>query len=202
LYPQEGRAWGKTASSAWQQGDEASFTLDGGSAMVLELQSAPAAMTQPLEVNRPADTADSFRQYQQIGEYDPAFAGGTWKGTFTVPRRIFEQLAARQKAWPIPWTSEDYRTTWLAPQRLLLFVQIAEPDDAWEATLRIDGRVAELKKAYSAVRAAKRTFVGFYADLSLIAPDVAHTIELDLPKLKPGQLQGVFFENVETAIEK
>ena len=200
LYPREGRVWGKTSSSGWQQGDEARFTLDGGSAMVLELQ--PAAAAQPLEVDGPDAEAGSFRQYQQIGEYDPAFAGGTWKGAFTVPKRIFDQLAARQKAWPIPWTSEDYRTTWLAPQRLLLFVQIAEPDDAWEPTLRIDGREVELRKAYSAVRVEKHTFVGFYADISLVAPDVAHAIELELPKLNPGQFQGVFFENVETDIPK
>jgi hypothetical protein len=198
LYPREGRVLGKTPVTGWQYGDEATFTLDGGSAMVLELQTAPPITTQPLTPASQATESALVRQYQQVGEYDPSFAGGPWKGTFTVPRRVFDQLAARQKAWPIPWTSEDFRTTWLAPQRLLLFVQIAEPDDAWEAALRIDGRAVELKKAYTAVRAAKRTFVGFYADISLVAPDVAHTIELDLPRLRPGQLQGVFFENLET----
>ena len=77
-------------------------------------------------------------------------------------------------------------------------MQIAEPDPAWEARLTIDGRTAELRKAYSAVRTAPRTFVGFYADLSLLAADREHTLELELPRLRPGQLQGVFFENVET----
>jgi len=138
-----------------------------------------------------------FRQYQQIGAYDPAFEGGRVSSRFTVPQRVFDQLAARQKAWPIPWTAEDYRTTWLAPERLLLFVQIAEPDPAWEARLKVDGRVVELRKAYSAVRTAPRTFVGFYADLSLLAADREHTLELELPRLRPGQLQGVFFDNIE-----
>jgi hypothetical protein len=55
----------------------------------------------------------------------------------------------------------------------------------------------ELKKAYSAVRAVPRTFVGFYADLSMLAADTPHRFELDLPALKPGQLQGVYFENIE-----
>ncbi len=128
----------------------------------------------------------------------PAFAGGRFSARFTVPQRVFDQLAARRKAWPIPWTAEDYRTTWLAPERLLLFVQIAEPDPSWEARLTIDGRVVELRKAYSAVRTAPRTFVGFYADLSLLSADREHTLELELPRLRPGQLQGVFFENVET----
>jgi hypothetical protein len=146
---------------------------------------------------RAAFAGAEFRQYQQVGSFDPGFAGGRWTGKVTIPQRIFDQLAARQKAWPLPWTSEDYRTTWLAPERLLLFVQIAEPDDRWEARLRIDGRTVELKKAYTAVRAARRTFVGFYADLSLLSPDREHAIELDLPPLRPGQLQGVFFENLE-----
>lgn len=138
-----------------------------------------------------------FRQLQPVVEVPAGFAGGKLSGRFTVPQRVFDQLAARRMAWPIPWTAEDFRTTWLAPERLLLFVQIAEPSDKWEARLTIDGRTVELKKAYTAVRVASRTFVGFYADLSLIAPDKAHAFELELPALKPGQLQGVFFENVE-----
>jgi hypothetical protein len=139
----------------------------------------------------------AFRQYQPIVDYDPDATGGRIERTFTIPRRIFAQLAARRKAWPIPWTAEDFRTTWLVPERLLLFVQIAEPDAQSEARLRIDGRSVELRKAYSAVRSAPRTFVGFYADLSMLAPDTPHSFELDLPTLKPGQLQGVFFENIE-----
>jgi hypothetical protein len=47
------------------------------------------------------------------------------------------------------------------------------------------------------VRAARGTFVGFYADVSALAPDREHALELQLPALKPGQFQGVFFENVE-----
>jgi hypothetical protein len=139
-----------------------------------------------------------FRTCQQVGQYDPSFEGGLFSARFTVPQRIFDQLAARRKEWPIPWTSEDYRTTWLVPERLLLFVQIAEPDPSWEASLTIDGRTVELRKAYSAVRTAPRTFVGFYADVSLLEPGREHTLELKLPRLRPGQLQGVFFENVET----
>jgi hypothetical protein len=138
-----------------------------------------------------------FRKLQQIGSYDPVFAGGSFTGTFTIPSRVFDQLAARAKAWPIPWTAEDYRTPWLVPERLLLFVQIAEPDDRMEARLTIDGRTVELRKAYSSIRVYPRAFVGFYADVSLLSADREHRIELELPRLKPGQFQGVFFENVE-----
>jgi hypothetical protein len=144
-----------------------------------------------------------FRHYQQIDRYRKEFTGGMVSGTFRVPQRVFEQLAARRKAWPIPWTEEDLRSTWLAPERLLLFVQFAEPDDQWTATLKIDGQPVELKKAYASVRVNRRNFVGFYADLSSLAPDVEHRYELETPAgLKPGQFQGLFFENVETEYTK
>ena len=140
---------------------------------------------------------EEFGKLQQVGTYDSTFAGGTFRGTFTIPQRVFDQLAARQRAWPIPWTAEDYRTTWLAPQRLLLFVQIAEPDDRWQARMTIDGREVALQKAYSSVRRVPRDFTGFYADVSLLAAGVPHTVALNLPRLRPGQFQGLFFENVE-----
>jgi hypothetical protein len=140
-----------------------------------------------------------FRHYQQVDSYRPNFTGGTVTATFSVPQRIFDQLAARRREWPIPWTEEDRRSTWLDPGRLLLFVQIAEPDDLWEASLKIDGQPVELRKGYASVRANRRNFTGFYADVSALAPDREHKLELVLPTgLKPGQYQGVFFENVET----
>jgi hypothetical protein len=257
LFPVEGRLLGKPGTGYWQAGDRVSLAMDGGSAVVLELQPAPEAVHEPvlfgaaghvairggvlsidgaqgeagtkqewLVVAPAADRVTAarvngkpvrfsltpsgalsipvslagapFRHYQQVGADAPAFAGGRFTARFTVPARIFDQLAARRRAWPIPWTTEDYRTTWLVPERLLLFVQIAEPDPQWEARLVIDGKPVELKKAYSAVRAEPGTFVGFYADLSSIAADEEHTLELDVPRLRPGQWQGVFFDNVET----
>ena len=130
-----------------------------------------------------------FRHYQQI---DPA-------GPLRIPKRIFDQLAARRQAWPIPWTSEDYRSTWLAPQRLLLYLQFAEPDDRWDVRLKIDGRPVDLLKAYASVRAVRRDFVGFYADISLLSPDRDYKLELQLPaEIKPSRFQGLFVENVET----
>lgn len=139
----------------------------------------------------------AFRQLQPVVIPDSAFAVGRVRGTFTIPKRIFDQLAERRRQWPIPWTSEDYRTTWLAPERLLLYLQFAEPDDKWEASLTIAGRPVELRKAYTAVRAVRSTFVGFYADLSQLEPDRVYPFELELPRVKPGQFRGVFFENVE-----
>lgn len=141
---------------------------------------------------------DVFSHSQQVGAYDPGFTGGTFTAAFRIPKRIIQQLSARKKAWPIPWTAEDLRTTWLAPERLLLYVHIAEPDDKMTLALKIDGAPVELQRAYSSIRVHAPSFVGFYADVSRLAPDKEHQLELELPQLAPGQFQGVFFDNVET----
>ena len=256
LFPLSGRLVGKPNVGVWAAGDRVPIAIDGGSAIVLEVQpwspttdpvlfNAPGTATmdgealaiagargevgsttdlfvqlpsgratasvtingEPAEIASRAPTGVTvratfdgamFRHYQPVVEVPDGFAGGKVTGTFTIPRRIVDQLAARRKAWPIPWTPEDFRTTWLVPERLLLFVQIAEPDARWDARLTIDGRTVELRKAYSAIQSAAKTFVGFYADLSMLDADRPYTFELELPKLAPGQLQGVFFENVET----
>jgi hypothetical protein len=85
--------------------------------------------------------------------------------------------------------------------RLLLFIQIADPMDTWNVGLKVGGRTVEVRKAYSDVYPLGRevTFTGFYADLSDLAADTPHQLEVSLPAgLKPGQFQGLFLENVET----
>jgi len=138
-----------------------------------------------------------FRRLQPAAIGDTTFSGGTVRGELTIPRRVFDQLAARKRAWPIPWTTEDSSTTWLVSDRLLLYAQFAEPNDKWEVRLRIDGQPVEMRKAYTAVRAVPSTFVGFYADVSRLDPDRPHRFELDIPAMRPGQFRGLFFENVE-----
>lgn len=122
---------------------------------------------------------------------------GSLTATFTVPARIQAQLARRQERWPIPWTKEDYNTSWLVPERLLLFVQIAEPTDSMVVKAKVDGTRVTLTRAYSSVREDSKCFVGWYADVSTISMDQPHTINLTLPKLEPGRFQGLFFDNVE-----
>jgi hypothetical protein len=124
-------------------------------------------------------------------------SNGRWDGSFLLPARIRRQLLQRKESWPIPWTKEDYETTWLVPERLLLFVQFAEPDDQMAVRMWIDGTPFELKRAYSSVRQHHASFVGFYADLSSIAPDMTHEIRLEMPILGTARFQGVFFDNVE-----
>jgi hypothetical protein len=123
---------------------------------------------------------------------------GSWTGTFTVPHRIQAQLASRRALWPIPWTKEDYATTWLVPERLLLFVQLAEPTDSMAVSAGVDGSELPLARAYSSVREHSGSFVGWYADISGISADHPHTIHLILPKLDSGRFQGLFFDNVES----
>jgi len=175
----------------WGLGDTISISVEGESYRVLAIAPVGRRVAAP-----PAPLAAvSFNR--QIGVVDSSFTGGSFAATFSVPRWVFDQLAARRRAWPIPWTAADSVATWLVPERLLLFVQIAEPDDAWTASLRIDGRPVELEKAYSSIRRVPGDFVGFWADISALSPDPTHTLELQLPSMKLGQLQGVFLENVE-----
>jgi hypothetical protein len=122
---------------------------------------------------------------------------GTFTGTFSVPYRIRTQLSQRRQRWPIPWTKEDYATTWLVPERLLLFLQVTEPNDSMPLHAELDGSPLTFTRAYSSVREDPECFVGWYADLSTIAVDSPHTIYLNLPQLEVGRLQGFFFDNVE-----
>jgi hypothetical protein len=135
-----------------------------------------------------------FAQAQEI-EVAPG-ADGLLSGSFAIPQRVFDQLAARKLKWPIPWNREDYESTWLAPERLLLFVQFSDGSDSTRVEANLDGKPLALKQAYSSSRADAPCFVGFYADLSTLAPDVRHTIELRIPQGAAGKLQGVFFDNV------
>lgn len=109
-------------------------------------------------------------------------ANGSVTGSFVVPRRVFDQLNAHKRQWPSPWTPGDYQTTWLDPSRLLLFVQFAERRDSMNVPSRLDEKPLVLKPAYSSVRVYAASFVGFYADLSSITPDVRHTIKLQTPE--------------------
>ena len=138
---------------------------------------------------------DRFAQAQEVAlarEGDGELAGG-----FQVPQRIFDQLDARKREWPIPWTRQDYESTWLVPERLLLFVQAVDGKDSAAVTATVDGRPLPFQPAYSSSRVDSPSFVGFYADLSTIAPAAPHTIRLHVTGLDPAQLQGVFFDNVE-----
>ena len=55
------------------------------------------------------------------------------------------------------------------------------------------------KAAYTAIVRSnpKNTFTGWYADVTSLTPDESHIFEVELPKLAPGQFQGLFLDTVE-----
>jgi len=137
---------------------------------------------------------ERFAQAQEIAAYPGP--SGSLTGSFVVPQRVLDQLAARRREWPIPWTTEDYQSTWLVPERLLLFVQTSMPLVPQTVTGTLDGQPLDLRPAYSSSRADAACLVGYYADLSTVKAGARHTIKLRQPEMSSGQLQGVFFDNV------
>lgn len=141
-----------------------------------------------------------FHRNQQIGVYDPTFTGGVSTAVASVPGRIFRQLLRRRADWPVRYTPDDLLATWLGSDRLLLYLNIADADDKMAVSLRIDDKPVALTPAYSSVypQSQQTTFIGWYADVSTLRPEIPHRFEVALPTLRPGQFQGLFFDNVET----
>lgn len=138
------------------------------------------------------------QRFSQAQEIHLASDGqGTLTGTFSIPQRVFDQLQARKEAWPIPWTKDDYFTTWLAPARLLLYVQLADPRESMTASATLNGLPLPLQRAYTSVRIQASDFIGFYADLSALRSATNYRLSLKMPQSTRDQLEGVFFDNVE-----
>ncbi|HAK97017.1 MAG TPA: hypothetical protein DCM87_19005 [Planctomycetes bacterium] len=143
----------------------------------------------------------AFGARQRIGSPDPSFAGGVYKAEATIPARVFAQLAARARAWPVAYSAEERAAAWLNSDRLILFISVADPDDEklTGVALAVDSRPVEVKPAYTAIVRSnpRNTFVGWYADISSLAPDVPHVFEATLPALDPGRFLGLFLDTVE-----
>jgi hypothetical protein len=141
-----------------------------------------------------------FTQCQQIGKYDSNFTGGVVKGSFIIPQRIFDQLAARKKAWPVNYTKDDLIAPWLGSDRLLLLVSIADAKPSMKVEVKINGEPVEVKKAFNGIypNSGDQTFIGNYIDISDLANDTKYNIEVTTPTLEPGQFLGLYFDNIET----
>ena len=141
-----------------------------------------------------------FGSSRRVGKEEAEAAGGTLQAQFTVPARVFKQLAARKTKWPVDYSEDDLRAPWLAPWRLLLYVPAVDGKDSADVAMAINGKPVEVRKAYNGVypRSPDRTFVGYYADVSWLKPDAAYALSVTVPGLEPGRFPGVFFENVET----
>ena len=140
-----------------------------------------------------------FRHYQQIDRYDPASPAGR-------SRRISRFPSGCSSNWRPAQSVADSVDPGRLPQHLAGSGAPApvradrgpgRPVDGIAENRRSAGRTAEGVRL--GARLSRRNFTGFYADLSRLSADVAHTLELDVPAgMKAGQFQGVFFENVET----
>ena len=160
-----------------------------------------------------------FPKAYSLIKYDSSFKGESVKAEITIPQRIFDQLNQRKIDWPVSYSDDDKLAPWLAPSRLLLYIQVADPyqDVKVQAenkqniavrkepirksaySLLIDGKSFELKEAYNGVYPnVERSYLGVYADISSLQPDVPHKIVVKLPGgLQAGQFQGVFVDHVE-----
>jgi hypothetical protein len=151
-------------------------------------------------------SGEYFSHNQSLTDYDASFDNQIVNTKFMVPQRIFTQLKERKQKWNIDWTEEDLKCTWLAPERLLLYIQIAEPDFRMEVEAKINGKPVKVNKAYSSRTPGRlkmgkghNTFTGFFVDVSGLQANVEYNVQVTLPAdLKPGQFQGLFFENVVT----
>lgn len=168
----------------------------------LTINGFPAAFEQKDMVitTKASFTGERFSQCQQIGKYDPNNTGKSFTGEFTIPKRIFDQLAARKKAWPVNYTDDDLLATWLGPDRLLLLISIADANPKMAVSAKIDGKPAEVKQAWNGIypSSGDQTFIGNYIDISNLKPDTKYKLEVTLPQLEPGRFLGVYFDNVVT----
>lgn len=143
---------------------------------------------------------ERFAPAHAVLPYDRDFAGTSASGSFRIPAWVRGQLARAKAAWPVTYTEDDLIAPWLGQDRLLLFVQIADANDKMAVSMTIDGQPVPVKKAYNSIypESVPGTFIGFYADVASLATGVDHRVEVTLPDgLKPGQFQGLFFDNVE-----
>jgi hypothetical protein len=142
-----------------------------------------------------------FAARQQIGVVGPQFAEAAFKAEAVIPVRVFKQIEARKQSWPVDYSPEERAAVWLNSDRLLLYINVAEPSDARmsDSVLRVDGDTIPVKRAYTSIVKSnpRNTFTGWYADVSSLTPDVKHQFEVELPKLAPGQFQGLFLDTVE-----
>ncbi|CAF1390511.1 unnamed protein product [Rotaria sordida] len=121
--------------------------------------------------------------------------------TIIISDLLLEQLKRRQLQYPIQWTEKELNdASWLGPHRLLLFICILNPNDQWNITAQINNNSIIVHKGYNTRDHIDRDrFMGFYLDLTslVVEANVEYHLSLNMPKLNPGQFQGLFLENIE-----
>jgi hypothetical protein len=136
-------------------------------------------------------------------EYDPSFTGGVLNGTVTVPASVFEQLAARNTSYPVPWDpGMDVPIAWLVPGRLIAFIDSGNalgPGLTIPATL--NGEPLPVQPVWSC-RSLQRVdcFSGYWLDLTAagVQADQAYSLSITIPAGQTaGTFQGVYYDNVD-----
>jgi hypothetical protein len=164
---------------------------------------------------------DYFEKAFQLEGFHDQKHSGLYHFSFSIPDRIKKQLELRRAEWPVSYTDDDLIASWTDPSRLLLFINVADPfrnkEEFWmdgdrknyytvkepltteEVTLTINGRERQVVSANNGIYPyEKRTFFGFYLDISDLEAEKEHAITLSLPgDLMPGQFQGLFLGNIE-----
>jgi hypothetical protein len=177
-----------------------SVALDGRSARVLTV--GPAG-PQPLRLAAPR-AAPLFQHNQPVAgmAHNASFAGGRLAGTVHVPQAVFDQLAARAAAYPVPWTSDDLAVAWMNPSRLLLSVDVNRAVNSKAViTATLGGAAVPVLPCWSCrTGKSEGCFQGFFIDLSAagLAPDTDAALVLQLPPMAAGAFGGVYYDNVDT----
>ena len=131
LFPKPNAAIG-----TWKQGQNVVVSVGGSNARVLQITKSKTQTenmgdeTQQAFLPLHIDGSPAIYQQMPISpDFDPPSnnVGGAFATTFTIPAAIKAQLAARAKAYPIPWTARDRIATWLDPNRLLGSIFIENP---------------------------------------------------------------------------
>jgi len=136
-----------------------------------------------------------------VGIVPPSFSSTFYQASLTVSQSLLDQLTNRQVEYPIDWETTDYLRTWLVPHRLLIYINIANPDPDWadEIQLTINNLIFPVKMAFETVHPNNDRFMGYYVDVSdELEAGVPYTVALTLPQnLHEGQFLGLFLENIE-----
>ena len=135
----------------------------------------------------------------QVGRVPAGFVGGNYSTVLRVSEQLLDQLAMRRAMYPVQWTAEELGVGWLAPHRLLLFLSIVSPQDAWNVTADMDGKDVGVTKAYTSRHPVASCFQGWFLDLTELGvqPNVDYRLNILLPKLAVSQFKGLFLENIE-----
>ena len=174
---------------------------------------AAAAITVPATIGHARFAGSRFPHAAEV-PLAPHGAAGCFNASVAVPAPVLEQLAARAKAYPIPWTVQDDDASWLRPERLLLFMSMncssnksVACDDTMNVSLALGGRALPPLMGYNSrcascnavnrpfQRNPSKRFAGFYWDLSFVEAEVQHALLFCMPATKVADLQGLFFEN-------